>query len=136
LYYWNSKDYLLFELKMQLTSTLFLAFLASSHASTIPQETRQLESGQEYQRCGGFVVDPKTCPKGYQCVQPDPRRPEVTDLPGICLPNKPLYCGGVAGIECVSTNFTAECYDWPNDDCNPKNGGTDCIGVCLDRLPA
>lgn len=122
---------------MQLIATLFLAMATSATARSTLLASRQDDvPTQVYQRCGGFVVDPQECPSGYQCIEPDPRRPGVTDLPGICLPESPITCGGFAGGECFSTTFTAQCYDWPNDGCDPNNGGADCIGLCLLPLPA
>jgi hypothetical protein len=44
-------------------------------------------------------------------------------------PVEPIdFCGGFAGFECPRG---LECVDDPNDDCDPANGGADCIGVCL-----
>ncbi|KAK6065036.1 proteinase inhibitor kazal [Seiridium cupressi] len=121
---------------MQLVPAVLLAFAASSFARSTPFQPRQEGPMQKYQRCGGKVIDPQVCPDGYQCVEPDPRKPGVTDLPGICLPDKPVMCGGIIGEECFSTTGTAKCYDWPRDDCDPNQGGADCIGVCLFPLPA
>lgn len=36
-------------------------------------------------------------------------------------------CGGIAGIPCPE-GFT--CVDFPGDNCNPRSGGADCIGIC------
>jgi hypothetical protein len=49
------------------------------------------------------------------------------DQPGICVRNK--MCGGFAGFKC--DNRGQVCVDNPNDDCDPKNGGADCAGVCV-----
>jgi len=38
-----------------------------------------------------------------------------------------LICGGLAGTLCPDT---LTCVDDPNDSCNPKSGGADCIGMC------
>lgn len=37
------------------------------------------------------------------------------------------FCGGIAGIQCPSGKV---CVDDRSDDCDPKNGGADCSGVC------
>ncbi len=37
-------------------------------------------------------------------------------------------CGGFAGLECPSPRQV--CIDDPRDDCDPKRGGADCIGIC------
>ncbi len=39
------------------------------------------------------------------------------------------FCGGIAGIPCPKGQ---ECVDDPSDDCDPKHGGADCGGVCVD----
>jgi hypothetical protein len=36
-------------------------------------------------------------------------------------------CGGFAGIPCPNGLI---CIDDPRDDCDPKTGGADCIGIC------
>lgn len=38
-------------------------------------------------------------------------------------------CGGFIGTSCTD-GF--ECVDDPRDDCDPANGGADCIGICVD----
>ncbi|KAG6034684.1 hypothetical protein E4U41_006448 [Claviceps citrina] len=86
----------------------------------------------KYISCGGFRVSPvEPCPFGTEC-RDDPRVPDgcglACDAPGICLPVKRRSCGGFAGLRCPKGLY---CYDVPNDGCNPKNGGADCIGVCL-----
>jgi hypothetical protein len=37
-------------------------------------------------------------------------------------------CGGFAGLECPGPNQI--CIDDPRDNCDPKKGGADCIGIC------
>ncbi len=37
-------------------------------------------------------------------------------------------CGGFAGLECPSPKQI--CVDDPRDNCDPKKGGADCIGIC------
>jgi hypothetical protein len=41
---------------------------------------------------------------------------------------KPVFCGGFAGIKCKGGKL---CVDDPTDDCDPKNGGADCGGICV-----
>ncbi len=36
-------------------------------------------------------------------------------------------CGGFGGIQCPEG---LHCVDDPNDDCDPTQGGADCIGIC------
>ncbi|HKU43689.1 MAG TPA: protease complex subunit PrcB family protein [Polyangiales bacterium] len=43
-----------------------------------------------------------------------------------CVPDAP-FCGGIGGIPCPGAGM---CVDNPSDDCDPKNGGADCGGVC------
>jgi hypothetical protein len=48
---------------------------------------------------------------------------------GSCVPDEPkVFCGGIAGIPCPKGE---ECIDDPKDDCDPKNGGADCGGICV-----
>ncbi len=42
----------------------------------------------------------------------------------------PVTCGGLAGLPCPE-GFT--CVDDPTDDCDPSNGGADCLGICRPR---
>jgi hypothetical protein len=73
--------------------------------------------------CGGFVApgNQHDCPAGYQCRRLGPMIP---DLPGRCY----QFCGGIAGIPCHEAGEV--CIDDPTDDCDPKNGGADCGGIC------
>jgi len=38
-----------------------------------------------------------------------------------------VLCGGIANIPCPGLG---RCVDNPNDNCDPKNGGADCSGLC------
>lgn len=42
----------------------------------------------------------------------------------------PLFCGGIAGFPCPDG---LECIDDPDDDCDPRLGGADCGGICVER---
>ena len=42
---------------------------------------------------------------------------------------EPAFCGGIAGIPCPAGQ---SCEDDPNDGCDPKAGGADCGGLCVD----
>ncbi|MFV8755191.1 hypothetical protein ACNOYE_31975 [Nannocystaceae bacterium ST9] len=42
------------------------------------------------------------------------------------------FCGGIANFPCPA-GFS--CVDDPNDDCDPKRGGADCGGVCVESEP-
>jgi hypothetical protein len=92
---------------------------------------------KEYQACGGNMrPPPPDCAKGTTC-RDDPRVPgcgRACDRQGICIPDNAPQCGGFAGFECPKGSGL-ECYDLPNDDCDPEDGGNDCIGVCLKPLP-
>ncbi|WP_327358290.1 hypothetical protein [Streptomyces sp. NBC_01304] len=44
------------------------------------------------------------------------------------LPNDCPACGGFAGLTCPP-GFV--CMDDPRDECDPANGGADCMGVCV-----
>ena len=54
------------------------------------------------------------------CVRaPCPPSPQCVDSP---------FCGGFAGFTCEGEG---SCEDDPRDDCDPRNGGADCGGVCV-----
>lgn len=38
-------------------------------------------------------------------------------------------CGGFLGTPCEGAGKV--CVDDPSDDCDPKHGGADCIGICV-----
>jgi hypothetical protein len=40
-----------------------------------------------------------------------------------------VACGGFAGLKCPDAAM--DCIDNPNDECDPANGGADCIGMCV-----
>jgi hypothetical protein len=40
-----------------------------------------------------------------------------------------LICGGFAGFECPDGYM---CIDDPSDNCDPRQGGADCIGICVE----
>ncbi|KAJ4193562.1 Hypothetical protein NCS54_01282500 [Fusarium falciforme] len=86
----------------------------------------------QYQTCGGFRREPPPpCKEGTHCID-DSRIPGscgmACDAPGICAPIKAPSCGGFMGKKCPKGLW---CYDDPRDDCDPKKGGADCIGICL-----
>lgn len=85
----------------------------------------------KYPSCGGRTVTPRPCAPGTHCID-DPREPGgcgmACDKPGICVPDKPVSCGGFAGFLCPAG---LSCYDIPKDGCDPKKGGADCLGMCL-----
>ena len=116
---------------MQLISSLMFALAASTtYARSTPLRARQDEPSHEYPPCGGFTPNPATCEEGFQCIQ-DPRKPGVSDLPGICIPEEGWpQCAGFQGLECLPGWGPSVCYDFP-DDCDPENGDADCIGICL-----
>jgi hypothetical protein len=49
---------------------------------------------------------------------------------GECKKTEPQACGGIAGIQCTDGGT---CVDDPTDDCDPKQGGADCPGICKNR---
>ncbi|RYP56562.1 hypothetical protein DL771_011881 [Monosporascus sp. 5C6A] len=116
---------------MRSITALVLALAAMSYARSTPTRARQDEPETTYASCGGFTTYPVTCPKGFQCIQ-DPRlSDEPTDQPGICVPDNWTECGGFINLECLPGTGPSQCFDWPNDDCDPDNGGADCTGICL-----
>lgn len=85
---------------------------------------------KKYPSCGGHRPNPPRCDRNSECKD-DPRFPGcgmACDRPGICIPKNAPSCGGFAGFRCPAGLY---CYDKPNDGCDPRNGGADCIGICL-----
>ncbi|KAI3317516.1 hypothetical protein HD806DRAFT_527031 [Xylariaceae sp. AK1471] len=116
---------------MQFINTLALCLAVAVNAFSTPLGGQQDKAIHTYKECGGYVIHPKTCAKGYMCIR-DPRKPDITDLPGICVPDDYPQCAGFGGLECFpGPDRPTVCYDFPQDDCNPDDGGADCIGICL-----
>jgi hypothetical protein len=42
----------------------------------------------------------------------------------------PAFCGGIAGFPCP---VGQQCIDDPGDDCDPRSGGADCDGICVEQ---
>ncbi|KAI9151465.1 putative uncharacterized transporter [Paramyrothecium foliicola] len=85
-----------------------------------------------YQSCGGKrATPPPPCPRGTEC-RDDPRDFSgcglACDKAGICIPVDQPSCAGFLGEICP---FGMACHDVPGDDCDPLDGGSDCMGVCL-----
>ena len=53
----------------------------------------------------------------------------VAGCPGAPGP-EPAFCGGIAGIEGPAGQA---CVDDPDDGCDPKAGGADCGGICVEQ---
>jgi len=47
-------------------------------------------------------------------------------VPDTTVPEK-VQCGGFAGLPCPGIG---RCVDDPSDDCDPRQGGADCAGLC------
>ncbi|KAK6344298.1 hypothetical protein TWF696_007938 [Orbilia brochopaga] len=79
-------------------------------------------------KCGGLAGF--QCDKGEICID-DPKSPcgIAVDCLGICVVEE--FCGGFAGFQCEDKNDV--CIDDPRDDCDPKNGGADCGGLCVPK---
>ncbi|KAL0256548.1 hypothetical protein SLS55_008943 [Diplodia seriata] len=107
---------------------------ASASASTTTTRTAPPPPSEPAPfRCGG--PDAAACPGGLSCVRdldPDADRPYGGCGPscgeyGVCI--VPQSCGGFAGTPCGEEGRL--CVDDPNDDCDPENGGADCVGMCV-----
>lgn len=61
-------------------------------------------------------------------VEPVEGEPTVVELRA--KPKTP--CGGFAGLTCPDGQT---CVDDPSDDCDPDNGGADCVGMCVNGNP-
>lgn len=84
----------------------------------------------EPQACGSRGLP--NCPDSQTCIN-DPLKPDcdiAADCPGICVRLDGPQCGGFAGFPCPEGKV---CVDDPRDDCDPRHGGADCIGVCITR---
>ncbi|KAF7507109.1 hypothetical protein GJ744_010922 [Endocarpon pusillum] len=84
------------------------------------------------QICGSRGLAP--CPPSQTCIN-DPSKPNcdiAVDCPGICVHLKGPSCGGFAGLHCPRGKV---CVDDPRDSCDPRQGGADCIGTCIDHNP-
>lgn len=104
------------------TTTLTCSSTTTTTTSATPEPTFT------YQSCGGFRIQQKPCPSGQICVD-DPYKPGcgmACDAPGICV--TPTFCGGFAGLQCKDGR---RCVEDPRDECDPKNGGADCGGICV-----
>ena len=93
-------------------------------ANTIPEVAAGCFTGRciTWRECGnepsGRCNDNRDCSPGERCDA------------GGCLPISGLPpCGGFAGLPCPEEGQV--CVDDPSDNCNPQNGGADCIGVCV-----
>lgn len=103
----------------------------STASPTDPVPTNESD-GDEYAPCGGDRREnPLKCEEGFACVD-DPRKEGcgmACDDTGICVPKGLVMCGGFAGFPCEEEGRV--CIDNPFDDCDPKNGGADCAGICV-----
>lgn len=70
----------------------------------------------------GCDIDAGGADCGGICVFLDGRKPPAP---------APPKCGGLAGLKCPKK--TQVCVDNPRDGCNPKKGGRDCIGICVEK---
>ncbi|AEO55816.1 hypothetical protein MYCTH_2300032 [Thermothelomyces thermophilus ATCC 42464] len=95
----------------------------------------------------GFKIAP--CPTGEICQKVDPGCDRGENCQGYCVPAatpttlvtkttasppEPTYqfCGGFANIQCENENHV--CIDAPDDNCDPRNGGADCGGICVEPV--
>ena len=83
--------------------------IANKCVAVLPQDVQ----------CGGRTVNPHQCPSNFVCEGPQ----LAVDGTGHCTQR----CGGIAGLACSGTDI---CVDDPNDTCDPRSGGADCMGVC------
>jgi hypothetical protein len=60
----------------------------------------------------------KFCQPDGSCSAPMPE----------CAPAEKVSCGGFAAFPCPGSG---SCVDDPSDDCDPRNGGADCPGMCI-----
>lgn len=60
----------------------------------------------------------------FTACEMDTDEPSVVELRA----KKKVPCGGFAGLTCPDGRT---CVDDPSDNCDPDNGGADCIGMCV-----
>ncbi|KAH7402782.1 hypothetical protein BKA66DRAFT_9357 [Pyrenochaeta sp. MPI-SDFR-AT-0127] len=112
----------------QTSKTLSTKF-TTKPAPTPTKSTSPTNPTNTHKVCGGGRANYLTCDEGYACIT-DPYTPgcgPACDGLGICVKDK--MCGGFAGFPCEHEDQV--CHDDPRDDCDPKNGGADCAGVCV-----
>jgi hypothetical protein len=83
------------------------------------------EDGKDSVTCGDSKCEP-----GVPCCNESCGICGESCTKQLCVPDDqddPPRCAGFAGVPC---NGAAECVDDPSDDCDPKNGGADCGGLC------
>lgn len=56
----------------------------------------------------------------------------AVDCPGICATLDGPTCGGFGNLQCPDP-ARQSCVDNPNDSCDPKTGGADCSGICVNN---
>jgi hypothetical protein len=84
---------------------------------------------------GGEACGSMTCGDGEVCCNPSCgicTKPGEGCIKKLCEPTDPptkdpQRCGGFGGFPCPGLG---DCVDDPSDDCDPKNGGADCGGIC------
>ena len=65
--------------------------------SSVPAPKPTLPTPPTGETCGGFAINPKTCPTGQVCVDKiDPT--VISDMPGVCVTR--VDCGGKLGNTC------------------------------------
>jgi hypothetical protein len=116
--------------------SIFYLLLMTSATSRMPSNFVEELNGrpapdeQGRVRCGGHVPRDRYygCEAEEACID-DPYVGGcgmACDRPGICV-KKSDHCGGFAGFRCNG----GKCVDDPTDNCDPKNGGADCMGICV-----
>ena len=94
-----------------------------------PTPTPTKPAKPTHSTCGGGRAGSLSCSPGYTCVD-DPYSQGcglACDGLGICVEDK--MCGGFPGFPCQVKGQV--CNDDPRDECDPKNGGADCGGLCM-----
>ena len=81
--------------------------------------------------CPALGIMCSVCPDGTAaCPSSTCVNGQCTAVVPVCP--QPKTCGGIAGLPCPDGY---ECVDDPGDDCDPNNGGADCIGSCVPAPP-
>jgi hypothetical protein len=83
---------------------------------------------------GFFATEPQFVAfvKRLDALEPQPGTTITLTRVARCTDDPPPLqpCGGIAGFPCPKGQV---CVDDPRDECDPTQGGADCIGFCVDE---
>lgn len=81
---------------------------------------------------GCVVEEPEEAPREGPPIGPPGECDALEDCPpGADCGCEPVRCAGLLGLSCP---LGQDCVDDPRDDCDPRLGGADCWGLCVDPV--